>query len=388
MNDDAPAASVQRRASPWSGLLFAGATVLMAVPVFFTIDTLLMWEVTLGVTEYGHRLAVVPFVLALLCWRRGQGIASLVAFIAALALMVPLAQAMMLARSLPQQIDAAFAITQPSQKQPLDFHDLWLGREPEPVESKRLVYASGDGEGRGLFFYASQKQQPAPCLVVIHSGGWDSGSAEEFPAWNHYWAREGYAVAAIEYRLAPKSRWPAQRYDVAAALAFLKAQAASLGVDAQRFVLIGRSAGGQIATASAYALNEATIRGCISLYAPADMPFAWGLADRKDVLNSPRLMRQYLGGGADEQSENYLSASATLIAKSGDPPTLMVHGLRDTLVWYRQSERLATRLESVGVPHFYLSLPWATHALDYPFNGPGAQLTRYAVDRFLEKVTR
>ena len=66
----------------------------------------------------------------------------------------------------------------------------------------------------------------------------------------------------------------------------LKEQSAALGVNGSRFVLIGRSAGGQIATAAAYALDDPSIRGCVSLYAPADMPFAWRYADPNDVLIS------------------------------------------------------------------------------------------------------
>jgi acetyl esterase/lipase len=241
---------------------------------------------------------------------------------------------------------------------------------------------------RKLLYFPSQTTTPAPCLIVIHSGGWENGRPEEFPLWNHYWARQGYAVAAIEYRLAPHSQWPAPREDVAEALRFMKAQSAKLGIDASRFVLIGRSAGGQIATAAAYTLADPSVRGCVSLYAPADMPFAWQYADPDDVLDSPRLMRQYLGGGATEAEDKYLSSSGTLIAKEGCPPTLMIHGDRDILVWNKQSERLAAKLEIVNVPHYHLALPWATHALDYPFNGPGAQLTRYAIDRFLAKMTQ
>ena len=63
----------------------------------------------------------------------------------------------------------------------------------------------------------------------------------------------GYAVASIDYRLAPEFKWPAQRDDLLAAIRFLRAHAAALGIDEDRLVLLGRSAGGQIATAAAYA---------------------------------------------------------------------------------------------------------------------------------------
>jgi acetyl esterase/lipase len=70
------------------------------------------------------------------------------------------------------------------------------------------------------------------------------------------------------------------------------------------------------------------------------------------------------------------------------PPTLLLHGTLDTLVWPRHAERLAARLAAAGVPHVYVALPWATHAFDYNLNGPGGQITTYALERFLAFVTR
>ena len=376
-----------RTFSEWARAIAGSLCLILAMPVLVTLDSLRLWKITVVVTEYGHRMAVLALLISVASLRR-QPVISLVAVSAACIFLVPLAQAIRIAAVLPDRLDEAFSMMSPALPRPLSATGLLFGGKPEPVQPQSLVYADEpDGEQR-LLFFPSQKARPAPCLIVIHSGGWENGGPDEFPVWNHYWAREGYAVAAIEYRLAPQSRWPAPRDDVAAALRFLKEQSAVLGVDAKRFVLMGRSAGGQIATAAAYSLSDPAVRGCISLYAPADMPFAWQYADPNDVLDSPRLMRQYLGGDATEAAENYLSASGTLIAKEGCPPTLMIHGDRDILVWNKQSERLAAKLESVHVPHYHLALPWATHALDYPFNGPGAQLTRYAIDRFLAKVTQ
>ncbi len=371
----------------WLRALIAVACLIAALPVVITFYSLPLWRMTVAVTEYGHRFALLPLALSIVCLRR-QPLVSIVALIAACIFLIPLAQAVRIAAVLPDQIDDAFSMMSPALPRPLSATALWLGGKPRPVEPESMVYASDEGGERRLFFFPAQTTRPAPCVIVIHSGGWENGGPDEFPEWNHHWAREGHAVAAIEYRLAPRWKWPAPREDVTAALRFLKEQSTALGVDAARFVLLGRSAGGQIATATAYTLNDPAVRGCISLYAPADMPFAWRYGDGEDVLDSPRLMRQYLDGAADEMPENYLSASGTLIAHAGCPPTLMVHGNRDILVWNRQSQRLAAKLGSVQVPHHYVALPWATHALDYPFNGPGAQLTRYAIDRFLEHAFR
>ncbi len=198
----------------------------------------------------------------------------------------------------------------------------------------------------------------------------------------------GYAAACIEYRFAPAHPWPAQRDDALAAIAYLKANAARLGIDPTRIVLYGRSAGGQIATAVGYTANDPAIRGVIALYAPHDMRFVWSISRDDDALNSLKLMRQYLGGPPEGREEIYDAASAQLNVHRGrTPPTLLVHGVIDTLVWQRHSDRLAARLAEAGVPHLNLALPWAVHALEFNLSGPSGQLTTYALEGFLAKVT-
>jgi acetyl esterase/lipase len=139
-------------------------------------------------------------------------------------------------------------------------------------------------------------------------------------------------------------------------------------------VLFGRSAGGQIASAVGYGANDPAIRGVVSFYAPHDMFFAYTYAVEDDLLKSPNLMRQYLGGPPAAAKANYESASGHQKVKAGSPPTLLVHGTIDTLVWYRHSERLTAR--------------WATHAFEFNQAGPGGQLAGYALEHFLAAVTK
>lgn len=196
-------------------------------------------------------------------------------------------------------------------------------------------------------------------------------------------------MAAISYRLAPHHLWPAQREDVLAALAHLKAHATELGIDPTRFILFGRSASGQVASATAFTANDPAIRGVVAFYAPHDMRFAWDHSREDDVLDSFKLLRQFLGGSPDEAAQKYESASAFMRVERGvTPPTWLVHGTIDTLVWRRQSERLAARLDEDRVPNVFVELPWATHAFDVNLHGPGGQLSTFALEWFLAAVTR
>ena len=348
------------------------------------------WKLAVLAGEYGHWVALAPLLVAALAWV-SRGDATLVpaatVLVAAVAfglLLKPVTEAWLLSDRLPARLAQQFGHVELAR--PAFSLGGLFGRDPAPVAVETLKYS---GE-LALDFYRPVRAgaNPAPCVIVIHGGGWDGGDRAELAHFNHWLADRGYAVASIDYRLAPKFQWPAPREDAGTAIAWLKKNSATLGIDATRLVLFGRSAGGQIAETVGYAANEPAIRGVIAMYAPSDMVFAYVNAREDDVLKSPTLMRQYLGGTPDSARDNYESASALPRVGPATPPTLIVHGELDALVWYRHSVRLDARLAERGVPHVFLSLPWATHACEFNLHGPGGQLTTFAVEWFLAAVTK
>ena len=210
---------------------------------------------------------------------------------------------------------------------------------------------------------------------MVHGGGWDSGDRTELATFNHWLAERGVAVLACDYRLAPAFPWPAQREDLRAVLRWVRENAARLGVDADRLTLLGRSAGAQIATATAYGEPLPGVRAVVALYGVHNLEFVWSIRSTTDSLNSDKLMRQYLGGPPEgKRAEVYRAGSAELLAHAGAPPTLIVHGALDELVWCRHSEKLAAALAQIGAPHALARLPWATHAGEAGLHGPSGQL--------------
>ena len=89
---------------------------------------------------------------------------------------------------------------------------------------------------------------------------------------------------------------------------------------------------------------------------------------------------------------SHVTSGASIICRrkssSDSPPTLLLHGENDTLVWFRHSVRLEARLEHAGVRCVLVGLPWATHAFEFNLSGPGGQLTTYALERFLAAVVK
>jgi acetyl esterase/lipase len=272
-------------------------------------------------------------------------------------------------------------------RRPLSIRDLFLGIPLPPMQPEIHAYARNeDGELKLDFYRALGAAGPAPCVVLIHGGGWDSGSRSDFGELNRFLAASGYAVASLDYRLAPRHTYPAPIEDARAALAWLKTHAGRLGLDAERFILMGRSAGGQIALQAAYLERDPAVRGVISFYAPADMVLGYRFPCSPLILDSPRLMEAYLGAGGEKGLAAAALASPLETLSAGAPPTLLLYGRPDVLTTWLHSEHLRRKLERLGVRHFEVDLPWSPHGYDWSFRGPGSQISLYFLERFLALV--
>lgn len=362
----------------WGLFLAAAGLAAVGLLTWVHVPDWVPWRVAVAAGVYGHGLALVAVASGCAAWWLGGWGVAAVAWVGAGLLLRPVMSARRIGERAKEALDAMGA---PEDGAAFSWAGLWRGKVKEAaVEVRRME------NGLEVDFYRAAGRERAPCVVVVHGGGWDGGDRGQLPELNGWMARKGYAVAAVSYRLAPEHRWPAQREDVWAAIAWVKANAEKLGVDASRLVLLGRSAGGQIALNAAYAARDPAVRGVIALYAPADLFLGYESGREDDALQSRRLLRQYLGGTPEEVPEVYAEASATTHVRGDSPSTLLLHGKLDTLVWERHTARLAERLKAAGVPHAVVWLPWATHAFEYELSGPGGQVTTYAVGRFLGKV--
>jgi len=324
---------------------------------------------------------------------------------AALLYASPLLRAMATAKQLEKKFAVGFGKSPPghaalSRASTLDWMQLALGVPIMPAQPKTICYkastlattvtasATREKSPFAMDFYASAKPN-APCVLVIHGGGWDSGERSEMEPLNRFLVADGYAVASIDYRLAPLYQYPAPVEDVEAAIAFLRSHAGELGIDPSNLVLLGRSAGGQIALQAAYqASGNPGIKGVIAYYAPADMIYGYSIPCSPLILDSRKLMEAYLGGAYDQVPGNYRASSPLEALKADSPPTLLLHGRTDVLVSFQHTVHMEAKLNKLGVPHFIVDLPWATHGYDFFFSGPGSQISLYFIERFLAKVTQ
>ena len=91
-------------------------------------------------------------------------------------------------------------------------------------------------------------ESPPAVAVAFHGGGWFMGNLDSFDATCRHMAKEsGLAIISVDYRLAPEFPFPAALEDAWAATQWIAANGRSLGVDGRRLVLMGESAGGNLA---------------------------------------------------------------------------------------------------------------------------------------------
>ena len=376
---------------PWLVFAIALLLLLCSLLVVFSAPTAALWVTAIVIAECGHFVALVALFLAAISWRRGRlgTLNATIALAAALLCLLPSLRAAAIARTLPARCTSAFGeATNPKGRAvPFNLIDLFRGVPTDGVEVTEHVYATeGTKQLRLSLYQAKEKAGTQPIVIMVHGGAWYRGNKEQLPAVDRYLARQRYAVASVNYRHAPKFKSPAAVEDVFRAIAFLQTNAARWQLDPTRIVLIGRSAGGQIALSAAYAGREPAMRGVVGFYPPADLVLGYDEPSRRWVLDSRKVLEDFLGGSPNDKPEAYVAASPINFINPATPPTLLIHGQLDPIVWPNQCERLAARLQQAGRPYLYLALPWATHGCEANPSGPSGQLSLYAVDRFLAAV--
>jgi acetyl esterase/lipase len=362
-------------------LFLASLLTVLKAPAYY------LWLLAIMVTEFSWIfISVTTIIIALGFWVNHFKYAGTIFGVIALILFVsPIVRAYSIAGHIKQDMQAALgngkSLEFPQHSKPFSIGRLF--KKAKVLPNRSLIYTQYADTALTLDFYPAQAPGKRPCIVVIHGGSWSSGDSKQLPELNSYLTSIGYQVASINYRLAPKYQAPAALEDVKNVLSYLKEHAESLHIDTNKFVLLGRSAGAQIALLAAYTMPHTGIKAVIDFYGPADMVWGYSVPANPLVMNSRLVMERYLGGPYKAIPQKYAASSPIEFVNQQTVPTLIIHGGNDVLVAYEHSTRLNKKLKRSGIKHYWLKLPWATHGFDYNLNGPGGQLSTYAVEAFL-----
>lgn len=378
------------------GRLIAGGVVCAAgLIAVMPHETALMWQMSVVLSEWGHWLGLLSLLL-LLGWRHSwlHGTAATLTAVGIVMLCTSVARAYLAVATLPDELQQAFGVpvaisvtAAPPRPQPLVVSDLLFGVSTGDFLVDEHVYGVVDGENLTLDLYRPTVGfEPRPVVMVIHGGGWTDGTKREFPQLSEYLAARGYVVASLDYRLAPRWKFPAPQDDLTTAIEYVKNLESTHNIDPTRIALLGRSVGAQIALLGAYTSSDPAIRGVVSMYGPAALRWGYYNPAKARVVDSSAALEDYLGGAPDTHGEQYDAAEPARAVTAASPPTLLVQGLRDEHVVPFHVDLVSDRLVDKGVPHVVVRMPWATHGCDFIFSGPCGQISTFAIEQFLGAV--
>ncbi|HYK57600.1 MAG TPA: alpha/beta hydrolase [Flavisolibacter sp.] len=313
---------------------------------------------------------------------------------------------------------------------------------PKPRMEPNISFATIPGTDRKLLCDVWQPPSNVPpsglAFIYLHGSAWylldkDLGTR---PFFSHL-AAQGHLIMDVAYRLAPETDMMGMINDVKRAIVWIKENADSYGVNPNRIVAGGGSAGGHLALMAAYTANnpmftpkelegnDLSVCAVISLYGPTDLKAMYyhtnqhlttrsipgrpkktvptqmprwiikkmgnayhRLGFDKDFENAGALAT-LLGGHPDECPERYALFSPVTHVDSDCPPTLLMHGEHDLMAPVKSTRILHVRLTNKNVKTIIHILPQTDHAFDLilPKRSPSAHTAFFDVERFLALQT-
>jgi len=225
-----------------------------------------------------------------------------------------------------------------------------------------VVYAEVSGETLKLDAFTPEGTGPFPVCILVHGGGWTKGDKHNnFRTLLGPLGEAGFVWFSINYRLAPKHRFPACVEDVDTAIRWVKAHASEYQGDVRRIALIGESAGGHLVSFSAArAKADTRVAAVVPFYAPNDLE----LQARQNLLTPAWATTLFGITMMDEAAwKTIREASPTNYVSSGMPPFLMVHGSADDRVAVTQSHLFQSKLKAARNTCDLLIVEGAGHGL-------------------------
>jgi len=317
----------------------------------------------------------------------------------------------------------------PSTQEPLVLARLFRHTGSAEIE-RDLVFGHNPESGQALradLWPPSNHPPSGLGLIYAHGSGWRIGDKDmgTRPFFRRL-AAQGHLVLDIAYSLWPTAGLPAMVAEVNQAVLWLKENGPAYGVNPDRVVLMGGSAGAHLALLAAYApghpafrpagaAGDTSVRGVVAFYPPVDLlaqqdeagdcpPSSPGLVDRITQAMLKRLFRvqdeggrkeqsfdlftEMLGGTAAEIPGTYRLLSPIYHVGAHCPPTLLLQGSDDLFGLAPAVRRLQACLRAAGVPSALLEFPHTEHGFDLllPHISPTARVATRAVEQFLARL--
>lgn len=269
-----------------------------------------------------------------------------------------------------------FSSCQPEQKDPAEIKAL-------PAQTHvNIAYGADSLQKMDIYLPPNRTTANTKSLVLIHGGGWTSGSKSDFTGYIDSLKTRlpDYALFNVGYRLVNGSNlFPTQENDVKAALNFIVDHSEDYSINQEKISLLGFSAGAHLALLQAYKYNSPRIQAVVNYFGPTDLVAMYQKPWHPLV---PVALQMITGQSPEAGRGIFESSSPTNFVTKSSPPTLIFHGGKDVVVNVSQSKLLAQKLDSADVAHELHIYPAEGHGRWY---GQALVSSFDRIENFLEK---
>ncbi|WP_304037726.1 alpha/beta hydrolase [Mesonia mobilis] len=248
------------------------------------------------------------------------------------------------------------------------------------IAEEDIVYKKTATSNLKLDIYCPKisSEEKWPAVLLIHGGGWISGSKENLRILAQHLAESGFVAITAAYRLSMEAVYPAGVIDIKDALRWMRSNAENYNIDSKRIAILGTSAGAQLATLVGVTpntkiyneLDEAissevqaivNIDGIVSFIHP-------------EASAEGKVAELWLDGSRDENPKNWKEASPLEYVDKNTPPILFInssrprfHAGRDDMIKILNKNNIYSEVHTLkDSPHsFWLLQPWFQPTLAY-----------------------
>jgi acetyl esterase/lipase len=208
------------------------------------------------------------------------------------------------------------------------------------------------GRDLNLDIFPHVGESTRTAVILLHGGGWSRGGRADVHSYARELASAGFTAIAAEYRLLGEAPWPAQILDVKDTIRWVRTHCTDLGIDPDKIVAEGFSAGGHLSLLAAGTADRdvfgdlagadgvsAALAGVVSFFAPVDLSL-------KAMPNRPPPTVALLepDGGEDVA----IAASPLTYVTAAFPPTFLLNGLADPFMPFGQTVQMFQALAAVN----------------------------------------